>query len=322
MTNQGELKMHSSPEQTTANNIAILGAGAIGQLIFHQLADQGVAAKLLVRRSENTEKKLTITTLDGQTSIRTAQMICVDKLVQPLSDINLLIVCTKAYQVVDAVSALLPKLADDCHILLLHNGLGPHIALSSQLKHHGLTLGTTSQGALKNTPWHVTQTGAGISQLGPFQGPVLAPDLQALLRGTLPNSQWCDPILPMLWEKLAVNIAINPLSAIHHCRNGQLAEPQYKSTIDALLKEVVTVAQADGIALDKSALSDRVFNVIALTQTNYSSMHQDVHHQRKTEIDAITGYLLTRAESHGITAATNQALYEQLKQLEQKYLDA
>jgi 2-dehydropantoate 2-reductase len=56
-----------------------------------------------------------------------------------------------------------------------------------------------------------------------------------------------------------------------------------------------------------------VARVIAGTADNRSSMLQDVEHGQPTEIDFITGYLLTVATQHGIDAPHNSALLERVK---------
>ena len=43
-----------------------------------------------------------------------------------------------------------------------------------------------------------------------------------------------------------VNIAINPLSALHNVKNGELRAPQYNSTIINLLTEACNIAKAQG----------------------------------------------------------------------------
>ncbi|QYJ96795.1 2-dehydropantoate 2-reductase [Shewanella alkalitolerans] len=302
----------TTSDMTHASKIVILGAGAIGQLIFHQLSAYGVTPALLGRDASADSQTLEFTNLEGETVTRQAQFI--DK--SMLASCELLIVCVKAYQVEAALLPLLDALPTDTHILLLHNGLGPHLSVAPHLAGRGLSLGTTSQGALKLGRWQIRQTGAGLTQVGHAQGPRLADNLRQALLGAIHNSEWCEPILPMLWQKLAINIAINPLTAINDCRNGELAGAKFTPTIHALVQEVVAVANADGIALDQAQLTERVYQVIQLTASNYSSMHQDIHHGRQTEIEAITGYLLSRAAEYGVATPANEAIYRQLKSLE------
>ncbi|QYJ87092.1 2-dehydropantoate 2-reductase [Shewanella mesophila] len=297
--------------------VAILGAGAIGQLLFHQFAKANKAPYVIGRSAHaatavNSSNMATLhyTDISGEQLDRQAQVILPES--QQLVEIDLLIVCVKAYQVFDALVSLIPKLHSHCHLLLLHNGMGPHLEIAKLLNGRGLSLGTTSQGALRPKQWHIIQTGTGLTQLGHYCGPMMSVQLKQQLLDSIPNSQWCEPILPMLWQKLAVNIAINPLTAIYNCRNGELAKPQYRNEICALLNEVFTVADAEGLTLDRPALTQRVFDVIHLTANNHSSMHQDIYHQRKTEIDAINGYLIIRAKHHGIDTPCNTKVYRQI----------
>ena len=76
---------------------------------------------------------------------------------------------------------------------------------------------------------------------------------------------------------------------------------------------------ACSIPVEKSTLESTVYQVINATAENFSSMKQDIHYQRKSEIDFITGYLLKQAKIHNIKAPENQALYTQIHHIEQSW---
>jgi 2-dehydropantoate 2-reductase len=140
--------------------------------------------------------------------------------------------------------------------------------------------------------------------------------LQSQLLQAIPDSEWCDDIMPALWGKLAVNAAINPLTAIDNIPNGALAEKHYQQQIQTVIAELVKIAKSEGLSLDNDTLLQRVNQVISLTATNYSSMQQDIQHQRLTEIDAINGYLLQLAQHHDVELPVNQSLVAQVKRLQ------
>ncbi|ABZ77747.1 2-dehydropantoate 2-reductase [Shewanella halifaxensis HAW-EB4] len=312
-----------APKQIAAKQITILGAGAIGQLIYHQLAkaNRQTAERLnfIGKEAHSAIIPLKFTALDGQLSTRHAKFIGLEDYAEELANTELLLVCVKAYQVRAALSAVLPYLPADAHVLLLHNGLGPHLDVQPELAGRSLSLGTTSQGAFRIDRYQVKQTGAGLTQLGPFIGAELSEELKTLLLSNIDQSTWHADILPLLWQKLAINAAINPLTAIHNCPNGELANLEYRDTIHKAVRELVEVATADGLKLELALLIERVYQVIGLTAQNFSSMHQDVYHQRQTEIDAINGFVLERAKAHKIVTPYNQDLVEQIKSLEAKY---
>lgn len=317
----------SEIELKAAPKVAILGAGAIGQLLYHQLSAAGTSPYFITRKETLSKQTLTFTSLENKVRDSEAQLLSSDnqshsgdQLASTLASTELIIVCVKAYQVRSAIYAILSRLPKQCHILLLHNGMGPHLEVAKQLSTQGLSVGTTSQGALKLAPWHIQQTGSGTTQFGHVSGSKLPDTLKALLLNAIAHSQWCNPILPLLWQKLAINAVINPLTAIEQCRNGDLAAPRYQAMRDEIISELVEVAHADGIELDKLVLTNRIDEVIKLTANNFSSMHQDVANKRQTEIEAISGYIIKRAAIHGLIPKANQQLFEQVKTLESRYL--
>lgn len=303
--------------------IGILGVGAIGQLLAQQLAAAGLEPWLLPRANtpslaEQGEEQVYTLEL-GDQSLQTS-FLCLAQDSSKLKQLNLLLVTVKAYQVEAALEPLLPKLPPDCRILLLHNGLGPHQSLAAKLNGRPLSLGTTSQGALKLSCNHIRQTGSGLTQIGDLIGAPMPEVMKTVLLNAIPGSQWSDTILEALWQKLAVNAVINPLTAIHRVNNGALAAPEFEGTICAILDELLQVAKQEGIALTFDALHARVKEVIRLTAANYSSMYQDLKHGRKTEIDYINGYLQQRAEQYGLTLPINSELVAQIKALESNLL--
>nr|WP_320126672.1 2-dehydropantoate 2-reductase [uncultured Shewanella sp.] len=309
---------------THAVDIAILGAGAVGQLICRQLTVAGMNVGFIGRSAlEASQQVLSFTPLasadDKQQQIHAIPYSAPILTADALDNIRLVIVCVKAYQVLDALSPFLKQLPNQCHILLLHNGMGPHLALAplidAQANGRGLSLGTTSQGVLRQAAWQIKQTGQGLTQLGHFTGEELTEHYRNALLAAIPNSEWVDAIVPCLWQKLAVNAAINPLTALYQCPNGKLAEPDFSRMINSILDELVMVAAHDGVSLDQSFLHDRVYQVIRLTAGNFSSMHQDIAHQRRTEIDQINGYICERAQAHGLSAPVNAELWARVKQL-------
>ncbi|WP_283627843.1 ketopantoate reductase family protein [Shewanella baltica] len=309
---------------THAVDIAILGAGAVGQLICRQLTVAGMNVGFIDRNAlESGQQVLSFTPLaSADDNLQQTQAIPYSVPIlsaDALDNIRLVIVCVKAYQVLDALSPLLKQLPSQCHILLLHNGMGPHLALAplinAQANGRGLSLGTTSQGVLRQAHWQIKQTGQGLTQLGHFAGAELTEHYRNALLAAIPSSEWVDAIVPCLWQKLAVNAAINPLTTLYQCPNGKLAEPDFSEMIKGILDELVIVAAHDGVSLDQSFLHDRVYQVIRLTAGNFSSMHQDIAHQRRTEIDQINGYICERAQAHGLSAPVNAELWARVKQL-------
>jgi 2-dehydropantoate 2-reductase len=316
--------VEDSPQETT--HIALLGAGAVGQLICHQLAAKS-AKVLLLTRSDSGPQTLTCQpfaddatdSVSNRVSHQFQGMITANLTAEDLAHIRCLIVTTKAYQVVEILTPLLPKLRADCHILLLHNGMGPHLTIRTLLAQYpamGLSLGTTSQGVIRLSQWQIKHTGTGLTHLGHGFGQPMLASYRQLLLDAIPDSHWQTDIISSLWQKLAINCAINPLTAIHKCKNGALAAPQHQNTIHNLLLELIPVAQAQGVKLEVANLLEKTNQVIHFTANNYSSMYQDIAHSRPTEIDEINGYISQCGKEYGLQTPLHQAIVASIKSLE------
>lgn len=122
----------------------------------------------------------------------------------------------------------------------------------------------------------------------------------------------------MLWKKVVTNAAINPLTAIVDCPNGRLVEvPELRALLRTLVVEAVKVAGTEGYRFDES-LVEHTEEVCRRTATNISSMLQDIRAGRPTEIEAISGEILRRAELAMLPSPRTRVVYQLVKGMEQK----
>ena len=293
-------------------NIVILGPGAIGRLWAYQLHKAGHQVALWGTQPAGEycliqDELAPITLAYNQPAT--------------LEHADLLLVCVKAWQVETALLPLLDKLAPQTILLFIHNGMGALDTLTERLSDHPLLMATTTHGALKQGAHHVMHTGQGTTQLGAVNAQGERCDfLVDVLNHALPHVLWTDNIRYALWHKLAINCAINPLTAIENCRNGQLADANYRPLLNQLINELVSVMRAEQVPIEPQQLTESIDRVIEATSQNYSSMQQDIAQQRPTEIDFITGYVIKKAAQHGLTVPLNQHLYQQVHSLQQGWI--
>jgi len=296
-------------------NITILGPGAVGSLWACYLQKAGHNVSLWTRKSTPSELSLSLNAQENSSH----SFSCNDK--ESLIHCDLLFITVKAWQVESALLPLLPLLSQETILLFMHNGMGAIDNIKEKINHHPILQATTTHGALKENNHTVKHTGLGHTVIGPFN--LLGNQcqfIQDVLTHSLPSIEWNSGIEIALWKKLAINCAINPLTAIHQCKNGQLSQPDIHQDVIRICSEVQQVLQQENVEWTETELVSMVNQVISATSENYSSMNRDCFYQRKTEIDNITGYLLQKAEQHGISAPTNQTLYNQIKQLEENTL--
>lgn len=296
----------------------ILGAGAIGCLVAHALAGAGCEVTLLLRPGAAAGPRTLAVDREDQHSQRPVDA----ETTLAGGRISRLVITTKAYDALQAAGAIASRLTGDSEIVLLVNGMGVAEQLAAVVPASRIFAGTTTEGAYRIAPLHIRHAGRGTTRLGPLDtGHGLPCTAQPVpwfsdWRASELDCAWESDIEAALWHKLAVNCVINPLTAVHRCRNGELASrPELAAEVEALCREVMQVSYAAGFTGTAQQLDRDVAAVIAGTAGNRSSMLEDVTRARQTEIDYITGYLLQVADRHGIVAPRNRALYRRVKEL-------
>ncbi|MFD1565361.1 ketopantoate reductase family protein [Haloarchaeobius amylolyticus] len=194
-------------------------------------------------------------------------------------------------------------------VLSLQNGMGNETTLATQLEAPVLA-GTATYGAILQEPGVVECTGRGEIVLGPRDGgsSALAEQVgEAFLAAGLETTV-ADDMPRRLWEKLAVNAGINPVTALTATENGAvLAEPA-TALARAATRETARVARACDVSLSNREALAAMEAVAEATAANTSSMAQDVVAEQRTEIDAINGYVVERAAKNGLEVPTNRTL--------------
>ncbi|WP_099157983.1 2-dehydropantoate 2-reductase [Virgibacillus ndiopensis] len=263
-------------------NIGVIGGGSIGLLVSALLSTEHNVT-LYVRRDEQ-KKALND---HGVLLSNSATVYRVEALLsRELNNEDCLIVCVKQGHV-PAVISTIQKTNQHTSVIFLQNGMG-HISSLNNLN-QPIFVGVVEHGALKKDDHIVKHTGKGGIKLAAFNGD--EEELEKLV------DQLASSLFPinlvenwqlMLYEKLVINAVINPLTAMFEVHNGQLFRNPY---VTKLAKELCREA-VETLGLDFSEQWRRLQAVATTTKDNISSMWKDLQENRKTEIEAISGYLL------------------------------
>ena len=286
----------------------VLGTGAIGTLFAAFLQRAGVDVVLLDHHNgDAATRTVTVDGLEprGQFAFALSPVAASDA-------IDYLLVTTKAYAVLPALASVQHRLGDAATVVLMVNGMGLDDAVADACPGLALALATTTEGAYRRADGSVCHAGTGTTLMGAAEPGTAIPPWFNAFRRSVPDCHWQLDMAACLWRKLAINAAINPLTAVLGCRNGELAG-QAAGQVRTLCAEITAVARAAGMARAVEALESVVFDVIRNTADNRSSMLQDVSAGRPTEIEYITGWLVAEAHRLGIDVPENQKLLEAVR---------
>ncbi|MFB6167879.1 MAG: ketopantoate reductase family protein [Haloferacaceae archaeon] len=271
--------------------IAVVGAGSLGSLVGgalarrHEVTLVGRDPHVAAVRSEGLR-------VEGRESFVVHPRATTDDVGLTA---DLAVVTTKAFDTPAAAGAL--AAGDVGAVCSLGNGMGNEEALTRRLE-APVVGGTTALGATLEAPGRVAWLGRGETVVGPWTEGAARPArcaAEAFRDAGLPATV-TDEIRGRLWEKLAANAAINPLTALAGVRNGAVLADPLGGTAAAAAKEVAAAARASGVPLSATTAVETMARVARATAENRSSMAQDLGAGRRTEVEAINGHVVERLD--------------------------
>lgn len=287
------------------DEVLIVGTGAMATLIGGRLSGAGISVTMLGTWMEAIQ-----TLRDGGINIvgegRTHKVHATNE-PRECVGIRNTIVLVKSWQtqrVAEQLSACVP---DDGVVLTLQNGLGNFDTLKKGLGARRVLQGVTTSGASLIAPGKVVQAGKGFFTLE--ENPGIHPMANAIRKaGFLVNIE--SNVRSLIWGKLVVTSALNPVSALLKMKNGELLKNTYSMDLmNEIASETAAIAARQDIPLPFRSPAAVVKKVAWQTRGNRSSMYQDILRGSPTEIDAINGAISRLAAQYGMDAPYNKSMW-------------
>jgi pantoate--beta-alanine ligase len=254
---------------------------------------------------------------------------------------DLAIILVKAGQTPGAADLVYDIVRPGGAVITLQNGAGYQDHLLSLHHRFHLMRGITFSGASVVSPGVLQLNGKGQSVIAPFNPESYESDYVGV---DSPHNDLdvCQAIADLfnrlgmetvafpdnntaferiLWEKLAVNSVINPLTALFNVRNGELLEHIVaRELIPLLINEIYNVLHVGhNISITSEAIEQRVMNTLKLTERNVSSMLADVRRQVPTEIEFMNGQIVRLGIQSKIPTPVNIGIVDMMREIEESY---
>lgn len=302
--------------------IVIIGPGAIGCLLAGLLAEAGSDVWLLdkedgARARAISERGIQIDGCEGSRIVR----VKISAETSVVGRAPMVFVCVKSYDVAVAIRHALPLVGNETTVVPLANGWGNAEKISEVVEARQIVCGITSHGSTSLGPGHVRHAGAGPTAVAAFvtSERERAEGVADVLSSSGLEAVVSDDMSGMIWNKLIVNAAINPLSAILGVPNGRLLEDdEARMSLRGAALEAAEVARAMGV---NCVCADPVLEaekVCLDTAHNISSMLQDIRRGRRTEVEAITGMIVKEGRAVGVPVPVNEMLLARVRALERE----
>jgi 2-dehydropantoate 2-reductase len=239
--------------------------------------------------------------------------------------VDLIVNFVKCYHTEAAVRSAGPMIGPDTVVLSLQNGWGNAARISSIVGEERVLVGLTYHGGMLLQPGRVKHPGSGMTYVGELTGKKTE-RLQRIvetLRGAGMETTLSERILDEVWKKLALNACTLPTSSLLRFLSHELVayEPAKQLMAD-ILREVVAIARAQGIALDYDERWAAITGLLEKAIGGKSSMYQDAEAGRRTEIEVINGAIVEAGDKAGVPVPVNRAMMLMVQAAQAKYLDA
>ena len=289
--------------------ILIVGTGALATLFAVRLAEHGHDITMLGTWDAGldalTRDGARLADADGR---ERAFRVRVTRDPEAARGSKYVFVLVKSWQTERAARQLADCLADDGLAITLQNGLGNDEILAKSLGRERVALGVTTTGATLLGPGLVRAGGEGVVSL---EAHPRVGVMEAALRRARFNVEVVADAKSLVWGKLVVNAAINPLTALLRVPNGELLKrPAARVMMKALANETAAVASAQRVLLPFQNPVEAAEMVARKTAENHSSMFQDVRRGAPTEIDAICGAVTRVGKQHGVPTPVNRVCWQ------------
>ena len=303
-------------------SVVVVGAGAVGSFFGAMLARAGHRVTLIGRAAhvEVIEREGLQLEMAGRTE---AIRLHASTELDAVREADLVLFSVKSTDTASVAQSLALLLAPGALVLSLQNGVENAATIArhvSQTVVPAVVYVATAMPA----PGTVTHHGRGDLVIGALDAvakdPAVASRLQDLVdlfaSAAVPVRISAD-VMAELWSKLMVNCAYNAVSGLAQAPYAALAAlPAVVELQQAVVREVVALAAAEGVDLPLEAALQAMARIAVAMPGQHSSTAQDMARRRPSEIDHLNGFVARRGRELGVPTPVNQALYALVKLVE------
>lgn len=302
-------------------SVGLIGFGAIGTPIAHKLYNKYHDRFILIASGKRREKlQNQEITINGEKFHPTV----VSSKQEVRDSLQLLIVCVKNYQLMDALGDIRSVISEQTIILPLQNGISSYEFFSKEFPDNIVLQGYVQGPNTRKTESDFEYTNPGVMHIGDQVRSILdiAADVYAFLNQAGIEVHLEQDIRLMVWKKWMLNVAGNSVTAL---TNADYKD--FKDSIDlqtlcvSAMREFVAVAQAEGIQLTETDIQDVIDYYVNYKGSKRTSMLEDVSNRRKTENDYLAGKIVELSKKHSLETPIISSLYLLMKIKEVLYLN-
>jgi 2-dehydropantoate 2-reductase len=296
---------------------AVFGAGGIGAYLGARLADAGHEVHLVARGDHLAALQSEGVRVESVFGDATVELPATDDPTD-IGPCDYVLFCVKTYDTREAAPALAPLLKEETAVVSFQNGVDNERWLADELGEGHVGGGVAYIFSTIAEPGVVAHTGGPARFIfGELDG--RRTDRIEGLDDALSASEGIEAVLAddiegELWRKFTFICAQAGMTAATRLPVGDIRETDASwGMYRRLMEEVSTVARAAGVDLPDSTVDEWLAFARDLDSDMYSSLHYDLTHDKRMELDALQGSVLRHASEVDVAVPMNEAVYALLR---------
>jgi 2-dehydropantoate 2-reductase len=301
--------------------ITIVGAGGVGGYFGGRLALAGNDVTFIARGNHLEailKDGLIVKSFMGEFTIKPAKATAN---IDAVKNADLVIICTKAWQLKEIAQQIAPLIGIETMILPLQNGVLATEELAEFIPKENIIGGLCRIFSKIESPGTINHLGIDptiiFAELNNDQT-----ERTSWLKYTFESAGltniWAEDIQSEIWKKFLM-ICSSGLLAVTKTNYGELrSNPENRAMLEKLFSEVYNVAIAAGINLPESIVAKTMKAIDTFPPESTSSLTRDVWEGKPSEIEYQNGTVVRLGEKYGIPTPVNKFVYSTILPMELK----
>ena len=299
----------------TRMRIVVMGSGGTGGYFGGKLARAGEDVTFVARGAHLAAlqaRGLSIKSpVEGEWSVPVTAVERLDGC--PPADLVLL--CVKSFDTDEAAALIRPVVGPQTGVLSIQNGVDNEDKLARVLGPGHVLGGAVRVFATIAAPGVIAHTFGGHLVFGEMDGRETerARDFLAACRKASIPAELVSDVTRALWEKYVFLVTHAGITALTRSAAGIIRKiPELRELYRRTATELLAIGREAGVRIDESLIDQGMKMLDGVAPTASSSLHHDLVHGKRLELEALHGHALRLAERHRVDAPTLFTAYAAL----------
>ena len=292
--------------------IAVMGSGGLGGYFGALLARGGSEVSFIARGAHLEAMKEGGLRVEGGPDPFYLEHVRVTDDPSDIGPVDLVMVCVKLWDIETALDQLRPLVGPETTMVSFQNGVLKDASLRAAYGDAVLIGGVAYVATTMSQPGTITRIGP-LERLifGEFDGRRSSRTeafYSACVAGGI-NAELSMDIRRETWEKFVFLTGLSATTSTMRVPIGPIREnPQSRALLLDLMREVVAVGRAHGVALREDYAEQRLDFIDGVSPDMTSSMHHDLERGHRLEVPWLSGGVVKLGREVGVETPLNRAV--------------